>query len=360
MSSSSSASEPHPTLYFPNGDVVLSALIDSEAPPTTRLFRVHKFLLMHHSATFANMFADAKPGSGESYDGVPMVELQGDKAEDLALLLNYLYNPTQMTFKRFDPNTPLAVSGVIRLADKYCIESLREHFIKVVISDWPTTLKEWDIFQIEIKAAKEKIALTNAEKEGPDPSDFDHLRDHIPEPASAIAFAQEFGCHQILPAAYYQLSTIEPYHGWNNNWQTSEPCARWELLSKDNLLRYIRGSNHLLVRNPHEVDFLSSPCYPPRAVMDHEAYVAVLESPCAVFFRHLIAKQWNARTGGLNRDPLAFLSRCLEYYASDIGRENVPGMPCDYCDMSFRDIPKRLRSNIWALLPRYFDIDESL
>ena len=93
--------ERHPTLYFPNGDIVLSALAidshsagDSSDAPKTQLFRVHKFLLMHHSATFANMFADADPGSGESYDGVPMVELQGDTAEDLTLLLNYLYNPT--------------------------------------------------------------------------------------------------------------------------------------------------------------------------------------------------------------------------------------------------------------------------
>ena len=85
--------ERHPTLYFPNGDVVLSALIDG-APPRTQLFRVHKFLLMHHSTAFANMFADANPASGESYDGVPIVELHGDRSEDFALLLNYLYNPT--------------------------------------------------------------------------------------------------------------------------------------------------------------------------------------------------------------------------------------------------------------------------
>ncbi len=94
-----STSEQHPTLYFPNGDVVLSASTDSgedpsDAPSKTQLFRVHKFLLTHHSTTFANMFTDANPGSGESHGGVPLVELHGDKAEDLALLLNYLYNPT--------------------------------------------------------------------------------------------------------------------------------------------------------------------------------------------------------------------------------------------------------------------------
>ena len=66
-----------------------------------------------------------------------------------------------MTFRRFDPNTPLVVSGVIRLADKYCIESLREHLIQVVVSDWPTTLEEWDFFQAEIQAIKDKLVTTN-------------------------------------------------------------------------------------------------------------------------------------------------------------------------------------------------------
>ena len=85
--------ERHPTLYFSDGDVVLAASADGP-PPGSQLFRVHKFLLKHHSPTFANMFLDADAETGESYDGVPMVQLQGDKAEDIALLLNYLYNPT--------------------------------------------------------------------------------------------------------------------------------------------------------------------------------------------------------------------------------------------------------------------------
>ena len=87
--------ERHPTLYFTNGDVVLSASVDAAVGrPQSRLFRVHKFLLMHHSTTFANMFADATAGPGETYDGVPIVKMEGDDAEDLAKLLNYLYNPT--------------------------------------------------------------------------------------------------------------------------------------------------------------------------------------------------------------------------------------------------------------------------
>ncbi|KAI1784934.1 hypothetical protein LXA43DRAFT_900822, partial [Ganoderma leucocontextum] len=40
-----------------------------------------------------------------------------------------------------------------------------------------------------------------------------YLSDYVPDPASAIVFPQEFGCHQILPAASYQLTYDERSHG---------------------------------------------------------------------------------------------------------------------------------------------------
>ncbi len=263
-----------------------------------------------------------------------------------------------MTFKRFDPKTPLIVSGVIRLADKYCIESLREHLIKVVVSDWPTTLQEWDIFQIEIQAVKDKLVITNAEK---DPrrvyiaSARSDLRDHIPEPASAIAFAQEFGCYQILPAAFYQLATIAPTRSFHCNVSTSDPCVRWDLLSKETLLRYIRGSNTLL-HTPDPVSLMSSYCRPPPPAPDEEvAGEVLLRSPCGVFFQHLIAKHWNfSHKADLPRDSLRLLSQCLAYYDSAKARQDVPKMPCQECEKAFRDRVSELRVSTWALLPMLF------
>ena len=93
--------ERHPDLYFPDGDVVLAvqqtpkADDPAEGPPVKcTLFRVHKFLLKHHSTTFSNLFADADATPTEVYDDVPLAEMYGDKAEDFALLLSYLYNPS--------------------------------------------------------------------------------------------------------------------------------------------------------------------------------------------------------------------------------------------------------------------------
>ncbi len=91
--------ERHPDLYFVDGDIVLAVKQtpkseDPEERPKYHLFRVHKFLLKHHSGTFANFFADASAAPTEVYDGVPLAEMHGDKAEDFALLLGYLYNPS--------------------------------------------------------------------------------------------------------------------------------------------------------------------------------------------------------------------------------------------------------------------------
>lgn len=91
--------EQHPDLYLEDGDVILAAKRAStpksdEEPPKYILFRVHKFLLKHHSPTFSNFFADANAAPTEVYDGVPLVEMHGDNAEDFAMLLTYLYNPS--------------------------------------------------------------------------------------------------------------------------------------------------------------------------------------------------------------------------------------------------------------------------
>ncbi|KAM5546249.1 hypothetical protein V8D89_000375 [Ganoderma adspersum] len=352
--------ERHPTLYFPNGDVVLSAQASIHprplaAPPKTQLFRVHKFLLTHHSVTFANMFADANPASGESYDGVPMVELQGDKAEDVALLLNYLYNPTQMTFRRFDPNTSLVVSGVIRLADKYCIESLREHLINIVASDWPTTLEEWDFFQAEIQAVKDKLATTNLRKKEVGGEGYEPLSEHLPEPASAIAFGHEFGCRQILRAAYYSLLTISPRYTWDSSWRTSSAgplCARWALLDADSLLRYMKGLESVLIHKPWVFELLSKRCSSRAMPISDPAFS---RHSCVCVLQGLISSVWSYPIAS-ERDPLGML---LELQERAVKRdENHPGELCADCCWGLPDMIADIRRDVWDKLYHDFTLDE--
>ena len=91
--------ERHPDLYFQDGDIVLAVkqtIATGSTDDRTKytVFRIHRFLLKHHSTVFANFFSDANAAPAENYDGVPLAEMHGDKAEDFALLLGYLYNPS--------------------------------------------------------------------------------------------------------------------------------------------------------------------------------------------------------------------------------------------------------------------------
>ena len=79
----------HPTLYLPDGDVVISV----ESASVQYLFRVDKVFLSRHSKTFAQMFALPEPPTGEIHDGVPLIPLYGDDPEGIAGLLTFLYNP---------------------------------------------------------------------------------------------------------------------------------------------------------------------------------------------------------------------------------------------------------------------------
>ncbi|KAI1782984.1 hypothetical protein LXA43DRAFT_848584, partial [Ganoderma leucocontextum] len=247
----------HPDLYFQDGDVVLAvkqAPMSDEEPRNYTLFRVHRFLLKHHSATFANLFADANAAPTEVYDGVPLAEMHGDKAEDFALLLSYLYNPSSLVFKRNDPNTPLTISGVVRLADKYVIEPLHRCLVQQVCEDWPATLDEYDVKQSEIDTLRAVAASSSTTfKYTPDGG---RLADVIPEPASAILFAQEFGCRQILPAAFYRLSLIPLEHDWSEPGHTRKPLARWSMLDRENLVRCMRGCQKLSEYRPLVEDFI--------------------------------------------------------------------------------------------------------
>ena len=101
----SAALEQHPSLYFPDGDIILAVKLAPLPQPTSssthacgtgdryRIYRVHKFLLCRHSQVFANMYVDAVPGRG-SHDGVPMVEMIGDDPEVFSQMISFLYDPS--------------------------------------------------------------------------------------------------------------------------------------------------------------------------------------------------------------------------------------------------------------------------
>lgn len=85
--------ERHPTLYFDDGDIVLSATTSGTG--IKQLFRVHRLYLSHASDVFRDMFVIATSSvDTEKYDGISLLPLPHDSAQDLESLLDIIYHPT--------------------------------------------------------------------------------------------------------------------------------------------------------------------------------------------------------------------------------------------------------------------------
>nr|VWO97847.1 Phosphotransferase (EC [Ganoderma boninense] len=325
---SPSGFERHPDLYFSDGDVVLAVKQtpksedeDEERQPKYQLFRVHKFMLKLHSPAFSNFFADADATPAEVYDGVSLAEMHGDKAEDFALLLSYLYKPSSFVFKRQSPHTPGIVSGVIRLADKYLMESLHRRLVQQVCDDWPTTLDDYDIDRAAIdvlealprRSVQDRIYPCGSARY---PGEF------VPEPISAIHFAREFGCPQILPAAFYRLSLTpaadyyEAFGFPQSHWPPTE-LARLATLDKETLLGYIHGCQMLAGYRPPVTRFMCDDC----AEEWNLEQGPPLHSPCYQYITWLFVLTRPGSSGAdklgdrsqVHGDPLRWLWRCFDH-----------------------------------------------
>lgn len=130
------------------------------------------------------------------------------------------------------------------MAIKYEMDSLRAFLIKFVAGDWPLTLFQWDAMIAE----RNSFLLTPEDER---PEGLPYLADRVLEPASAIVFAREFGCTEILPAALYLLLMTpilcewEPHDSTNVSLICDATLARWDLLDAQTLLGLHRGLDAL-------------------------------------------------------------------------------------------------------------------
>ena len=104
--------EKHPIHWFSDGTVVLAVKLSTPAPtlgPNTAttcssgsgrkededdkmlLYRVYMGYLARCSPVFENMFGDAKPEAGQTFEGVPLVYMQHDSKEEVDALLDVMF-----------------------------------------------------------------------------------------------------------------------------------------------------------------------------------------------------------------------------------------------------------------------------
>ncbi|KAI1795300.1 hypothetical protein LXA43DRAFT_992275, partial [Ganoderma leucocontextum] len=114
----------HPDFWFDDGTIVLIAQQTG--------FRIYRGLLASQSTIFADMLAASSSSSDEILDGCPVVQLT-DSPHDLAHLLGVLLPTSPIHYHMSKADQPRSfdeVSAVIRLADKYHIESVQDHALR--------------------------------------------------------------------------------------------------------------------------------------------------------------------------------------------------------------------------------------
>ncbi|TDL17684.1 hypothetical protein BD410DRAFT_794159 [Rickenella mellea] len=324
----------HPTLYLPTGDVVLSA---TTARKARLFFRIHIFMLARQSPVFQDMFTFV--GQNDLYEDTPHIHME-DNARDLEGLLQVLYDPTVLPYKHHDPNTPVRVLGVLKLATKYQFDTLRERIVNHFQADWPRTLYEWD-------ASEALVEVMDGQVEAGGP----YLDDMMPEPGAAIQLARQCDIPQILPAAFYHLSRLSMKQDWDecrNGGEasvylvSSERTARWYLLSREDFRCLLAGREAL-----HQFVLES-----PQLRIIEPSQHCLFPANC----RHRRVDVWKMLEVDYLKgtDPLGTLRKYCASKYSDKGFKEL----CAECYQDIRAQLREVRVKLWNRLPEFFSLSE--
>jgi len=115
-------------------------------------------------------------------------------------------NNSSLKLQRHHPDAPLIVEPILRMAAKYQFDSVRTRIVEHIKADWPSDLREWEQFEALVQ-----------ELEKPLDTGYPVLDLLIPEPASAICLARRYDIPEILPAAFYALSTMRIAHDYDEH-----------------------------------------------------------------------------------------------------------------------------------------------
>ncbi|KLO13584.1 hypothetical protein SCHPADRAFT_928429 [Schizopora paradoxa] len=331
----------HEKHWVPDGSVVIGA-VDSKNRTTT-LFQVHRTLLTDQSEVFASMFS-LPQGEGncqtDYYDGLPYVLLP-DTSEEVVALLNVLRDP--FTFLERTPfsDTPIRFRPALKMASKYVMTDLRAKLVRAFESEWPLTVEDLefkdqllnDYFAHDEHGVRE---LTGHFKGWPL-----HLN---PEPASAIALAEEFNIETILPAAYYDIMRCAPRSEWDEDFDWSKTVyiggppdkpARWACLSAKSYRKIMRLQDIMTEEIMKHFGGLRN--HLPRNCGERE------EGPCRTTWMKLVEEGGYVAKHVQNRD-------LFEQLRSLRTRSSRSFIICDECKTSYLKAIQEHRKDSWEVL----------
>ncbi|KAI0785498.1 hypothetical protein BC629DRAFT_1735552 [Irpex lacteus] len=350
----------HPSLYLPDGDVVISAPSKS-TDCSLRIFRLHRAVLTEHcqSEVLLTLSGDEQ----EQYDGVPRLRLSDD-ADDLAILFSAMYDIGSLHLTPRHPDTPLRLHGPTTLAQKYKATTVLTAITTRIIQDWPLTLADWLARQDE----KRDVLAMLRPYGYVDPKAKPLEEYSFPEPAAAIRFAMEFDCPSILPAAFYELAIA-------NDAQHREPTGsltlasplvpiRWNLLSKPDLLRLISGEKALQHTLSTSLQTISRETKIFGCKRDGSYYPGGVTNCAKAVDRYLADLSTgkyglggSVSGGGVMRtDAIGCLKWLEETEQEDLEDEEVWVWDCMLGQETFEEAVKREMQKVWDALPKCFGL----
>ncbi|KAH8119631.1 hypothetical protein DFH11DRAFT_1783342, partial [Phellopilus nigrolimitatus] len=251
---------------FDDGNVFLAT--------TTYIFRVHKGILSLNSTVFRSMFSLPQPIEGEdSYKGLPVVQLVGDRDDEVAILLRAMYE--RNFYRKNQPTAFWTICALLRLSTKYAVDNIRKEVIDHLAMVYPSTLAECDA----VHEGKMASVL------------FRPFRQHD---FALLSLARACSADILLPALFYEcashsVDTILDYKpdgswpGWIGN--DLGVC----LAGRHKLLVAIRETVFKFLDAPSPTDCVSSrsSCFTAKQTRYVENYMFFTINP-AVFRRELI------------------------------------------------------------------------
>ncbi|KLO07213.1 hypothetical protein SCHPADRAFT_1001827 [Schizopora paradoxa] len=165
--------QPHDKLWFDDGNIVLATEV--------HLYRVYKGMLVKHSMVLNNMFEiPTGDANTERWEDVPMVQMVGDKDEEVSALLEALYDRHfQDTVCGLELPT---LSSLLSISTKYDFNEIRADVMKRLVTLFPNELEQVEEAKILWKR---------------------HLVKYVCE---LVVVAHRCEALLILPAMYYRLS----------------------------------------------------------------------------------------------------------------------------------------------------------
>ncbi|KII90811.1 hypothetical protein PLICRDRAFT_39403 [Plicaturopsis crispa FD-325 SS-3] len=299
--------------WFEDGNIILICEGNESA------FKVHRGVLSRQSEIFQSLFEIPQPldDGAESLEGCQIVQMH-DSAYELSNLIKGLYDGVKFHTRNLEDFFYLA--GILRLATKYFISSLRTQAIRHLTQTWSHTLAGHD-------------AMVDLALQSPLIDDTTYPYVH---PLHILNLAREVNVRIVVPSALYFLSLypledlLRADHPKLLVEHPSRPSSELSLLDvRDYTLMF-----------QHRLEVILS--FVRRFTSERKCVQGFPTSGCQRTFAKLgsrLSRSWMTRTG-----PLHYMHQAeLEL--------NDDGNVCSLCRRSFQNDVKQLRQEVWDGLP---------